>query len=53
MTHWLVHSGEYGESVDFAMQHNLAVISWDDLPENIQSKLPITIIRILLPKEEV
>jgi len=52
MTLWLVSAGRYGEREDFAMEHNLAVIRWDDLPEDIQSELPLRRIWILLPEEK-
>jgi restriction system protein len=33
MTLWLVRAGRYGEREDFALENNLAVIGWDDLPD--------------------
>jgi restriction system protein len=33
MTLWLVRAGRYGEREDFALENNLAVIGWDNLPD--------------------
>jgi len=33
MTLWLVRAGRYGEREDFALENNLAVIGWDELPD--------------------
>lgn len=33
MTLWLVRAGQYGEREDFALNNNLAVIGWDNLPD--------------------
>jgi restriction system protein len=33
MAVWLVRAGEHGEQEDFALQHGLAVIGWNQLPD--------------------
>lgn len=40
MSLWLVRAGRYGEQEESALQHNVAAIGWDDLPDlsSIKSK---------------
>ena len=33
MTAWLIRGGRHGEREDFALENNLAVIGWDELPD--------------------
>jgi restriction system protein len=33
MALWLVRAGKYGEREDFALQNNLALIGWEELPD--------------------
>ena len=33
MTLWLVRAGRFGEREQFAIEKNLAVIGWEDLPD--------------------
>ncbi|RYG89132.1 MAG: hypothetical protein EON59_02005 [Alphaproteobacteria bacterium] len=33
MTLWGIRSGKYGERENFALEKNVAVIGWDDLPD--------------------
>jgi restriction system protein len=33
MTLWMVRSGRYGEREDFALENNVAVIGWNELPD--------------------
>lgn len=33
MTAWLIRGGRHGEREDFALEHNVAVIGWEELPD--------------------
>jgi restriction system protein len=33
MTLWMVRAGEYGEREDLAINKNIVIIGWEDLPD--------------------
>lgn len=50
MTLWLVRAGRYCKREDFALENNLAVIGWDELPELSELKQRDELAEILAEK---